>query len=339
MNTEVAMRPNPMQIWQGKLDARAADFRTALPDHISVDKFIRVIKTAALQNHDLVACDFGSFRTACMKAAAMGLLPDGTEGVILPFKDHAQFIPMVQGLLKLFRNSGQFRHVNAGIVYEGEEFAHWIDEAGEHFKHIPGDERDPKKVRRFYATATTKDGAFFISDMTPAEVGKREAQSRARREDAPWKKWPLEMAKKTVLKDLAKLLPKSSDLEERLREDESEEGEAERAPLELVHSEAERPGTAGATLDAFAEPTGAQFDPETGEVPAEPKNEPGEAASEPEHVPGSLLDAYQRGRDDKAKGHGKKAIPSEYRDNTKLAIAWQAGYDDNPMPEFKTPSA
>ena len=46
---------------------------------------------------------------------------------------------MYQGLLRRFRRSGNFKWVKADVVREGEEFAHYIDEAGEHFRHVPGD--------------------------------------------------------------------------------------------------------------------------------------------------------------------------------------------------------
>jgi recombination protein RecT len=328
-DTQVAERPHPMIVFRNRLEERAAEFKTALPAHIPVEKFIRVITTAAQINPDIVACEWPSLRNACMRAAADGLMPDGVEGAIVPYKNKAVWIPMYQGLLKLFRNSGQFRHVNAGIVYHGEEFHHWVDENGEHFRHVPGDERDPSKVRRVYATATTKDGAFFIADMSLAEVNKHKAASRASREDAPWRQWEEAMQKKTALRVLSKLLPKSSDLEAAMQRDEESALGIER-PLELVRSEADRPETAGATLDAFAEP------------PSRPQ----EAAAEPAHSENrpageddidTLQLAYQRGHDAKHSGQTKKAMPGEYREldpaSQKLATAWQCGFDGKPLPE------
>ena len=182
-------KSHPIITLQNQLSDRVPEFKSVLPAHISPERFMAVVKTAVIDNADLLAADRQSLFRACRRCAQDGLMPDGHEAALVLFKNRVQYIPMYQGLLKLFRNSGQFKHVNTGIVYEGEEFAHWLDETGEHYRHVPGDERNPKAVRRIYATATTKDGGFFMVDMSLEEVNKHRAVSRASREDAPWKIW------------------------------------------------------------------------------------------------------------------------------------------------------
>jgi recombination protein RecT len=54
------------------------------------------------------------------------------------------------------------------------------------------------------------------------EVNKHRAVSRASREDAPWKQWEAAMQRKTALRELSKLLPKSSDLDAIMNQDERE---------------------------------------------------------------------------------------------------------------------
>ena len=214
-------RAHPIVQLRSFLDARANELKTALPVHISPERFIRVVMTAIQLNPDIAACDRSTLWNSCLRCANDGLIPDGAEAALVAYKQKVQYIPMYQGLVKKFRNSGEFKHINAGIVYEGEEFEHWLDETGEHFKHVPGDERDPSKIRRVYATATTKDGGFFIADMSLSEINKRKAMSRASREDAPWRQWEGEMQKKTALRQLSKLLPKSSDLDVLMQRDEA----------------------------------------------------------------------------------------------------------------------
>jgi recombination protein RecT len=210
----------PMVVLRNFLDARVHELQTALPPHMSAERFIRVVLTAVQLNPDLLACDRSSLWNAAMRCAQDGLLPDGREAALVAFKAKAQYLPMYAGLLKKFRNSWQFKWVTAGIVYEGEEYHHWIDETGEHFRHVPGDDVDSKKIRRVYALATTLDGGSFIADMPLSDVEKRRAQSRASREDAPWGKWPQEMMKKTAIRVLSKLLPMSSDIDALIRRDE-----------------------------------------------------------------------------------------------------------------------
>lgn len=48
----------------------------------------------------------------------------------------------------------------------------------------------------------------------------------------------------------------------------------------------------------------------------------------------AITAAYERGRTDRAKGVQRRAIPGELRDKTRLALAWQAGYDGQEIPQF-----
>jgi hypothetical protein len=51
---------------------------------------------------------------------------------------------------------------------------------------------------------------------------------------------------------------------------------------------------------------------------------------------GAVLTAYELGKESRAKGHARKAIPGEYRDakRTREALAWEAGWAGQPMPVF-----
>jgi hypothetical protein len=51
-------------------------------------------------------------------------------------------------------------------------------------------------------------------------------------------------------------------------------------------------------------------------------------------VPDTMTTAWERGRDWRAKGNARKAVPMEYRDedHQREAAAWQAGFDGKPMP-------
>ena len=269
MAEAVEKKPHPVVVFREQLESRADTYRNALPPHIKVDRFIASMVTAVQLNPDLLACDRRSLFLASIRCAQDGLLPDGSEGAIVPFKKTATYIPMVQGLLKKFRNSGQFKWVTAGIAYEGEVYEHWLDETGEHFKHVPqGELADPKKIKRVYALATTKDGGFFVTDASMAEINKRRNMSRASRDDAPWKVWPDEMMKKTALRMLSKLLPKSSDLDQFLQRDEDESLGIEHATAAI---EEKRALAFGSAMDHFAGPeeTAEKADKESGTSPAD----------------------------------------------------------------------
>jgi recombination protein RecT len=328
---------HPMMQLRDYLDRRVSEIKTALPAHISPERFIRVVITAAQLNPEILACDRPSLWNACMRAANDGLLPDGVEGAIVPFKSKATWIPMYQGLLKQFRNSGEFKWVSAGLVYEGDDYDHWIDETGEHFHHRPADDNTGKKIRRVYALATTKEGGSFIADLSIADINKRRAMSRATREDAPWKMWEAEMMKKTALRVLSKLLPKSSDIDALMRRDEEALYGVE-AVEERRHAVA-RPADTISTLDAFGAddpetPVGERQGSETpeggGTVASESRAET--AARDADSGPANFSDdpeveAFERGKEARSRGTAKRAIPGEYRDISKLAIAWIRGWE------------
>src|SRR3546814_9174090 len=80
---------------------------TTLFRSIPVEKFHRVAVTAISSNPDLLNVDRTSLFGALMKAAQDGLLPDGREGAIVPFKGKASWMPMVAGIMKKVRNSGE----------------------------------------------------------------------------------------------------------------------------------------------------------------------------------------------------------------------------------------
>jgi recombination protein RecT len=330
---------NPLVTLNAYLQERTPSLRTALPPHMRPERFISSVMTAVQLNPDLMACERRSFWIACMRCAQDGLLPDGQEAAIVRYKDKAQYLPMYQGLLKKFRNSGQFRWVGTGIVFEGDEYEHWITQEGEHFKHVPGDDNSGKKIRRVYALATTKEGGSFIADLSMAEIDKRRAVSRASRDDAPWKQWPDEMMKKTALRVLSKLLPKSSDIDIFLQRDEQES-----LGVETVHAIDDQRGAAfGDVLDHFAA-SGEATPGTSGEVQGSTSGEAAKAPAAGDPAPAggddAIIAAHKLGVEWRQKGGAKKAMPGEFRDTARMKeqIAWTAGFDGNPLPTFPAES-
>lgn len=245
--TAPAHKP-PILVLRERLEARRDELKNALPSDISPDRFIRAIITSVQINPDILACQWQSLWLACLRACRDGLLPDGREGAIIPYKNTAAWVSMYQGLLKRFRRSGQFRWIKADVVREGEEFYHYVDEHGEHIRHTPGDNFGAP-ILKIYAMATTKDGGVFVNVMSIAEANKIRNMSRATREDSPWKQWPEEMYRKTALRRLSKVLPSEGDLMD--EEIDSGEAPAAVAPVTLATTSPRAVGAAAA-LDQFA---------------------------------------------------------------------------------------
>lgn len=207
----------PVDVIRRELTAMQPQFKAALPSHVSPEKFVRVAMTALQTNPDLQRADkrtlFGSFT----RAAQMGLLPDGREGAVVMFGTTANFMPMIGGVLKLVRNSGELASLDALEVFAGDKFTYrpGIDQVPLHEPDWFGDRGD---VIGVYAVAKMKDGAAYVEIMNKAQVEKVRAVSRAGK-SGPWVQWWGEMARKTVLRRLAKRLPMSTDLDDALMED------------------------------------------------------------------------------------------------------------------------
>lgn len=196
-------------------------FAMSLPSQIKSDRFSRTASTYVGMNPKLLACERPSLYGALMMCAQDGLLPDGHEAAIVPYKGQAKYMPMISGILKKVRNSGELSSIVAQLVYKNEldsgAFKYWLDSGGQHLEHTPIVFGDKGSIVGVYALAKTKDGAVYIETLTMEDIAKIKAMSRG--ESSPWDTWEEEMIKKSALRRLSKRLPMSSDIETMIRRD------------------------------------------------------------------------------------------------------------------------
>jgi recombination protein RecT len=217
-------RANPLTVLRQNLTQMAPELKMALPAHVSVDKFSRVAMTAIQNNPDLVNADRKSLFGAIVRLAQDGLLPDGREAALVMFGGKAQAMPMIAGILKKVRQSGDVAKVSAQVVYENDEFV-WHLGFDEDVTHNPPPLDKPRgNPIGAYATAVLKDGSRLLEVMSHEEIEKVRAVSRAKG-NGPWVSWWGEMARKTVMRRLAKRLPMSTDLIDELDRDPTMEPE------------------------------------------------------------------------------------------------------------------
>lgn len=176
--------------------------------------------TAIQNNPDLAGADRSSLFGSIVRLAQDGLLPDGREAAIVMFGQKAQAMPMIAGILKKLRQSGEIAKVSAQVVYEADEFV-WHLGFDEGVTHNPPALNEPRgKAIGAYATAVLKDGSRLLEVMSLEEIEKVRSVSRAKG-NGPWVTWWGEMARKTVLRRLSKRLPMSTDLEDAFERDET----------------------------------------------------------------------------------------------------------------------
>lgn len=251
------------------IDRMSSEFATLLPANVSLEKFVRTLKTAVRTNPRLVACNRQSLYAEAMKCATDGLIPDGREAALVPFRDDAKYLPMPAGICKRARNSGEIATIDALTVFEKDEYHAWVDEKGQHFRHEKHRGGDRGKPILTYAFAITKDGALYFEEMDARviEAIKKMALAKAGGKPTPWGgPFEDEMWRKSALHRLCKYrLPSSSDMEEVLhREDdlfETPGKDAEKPADPAASGKANTPSRVGRIIEAQSEEHPAEQEP------------------------------------------------------------------------------
>lgn len=229
MATQLAeRRDNPVEAVRHQMGNLAPELKAALPAHVTVEKFTRVAMTAIQNTPDLLQADRRSLFGAVVRLAQDGLLPDGREAALVIFNTKAgnewikkvQAMPMIAGVLKKIRQSGEVAKISAQVVYANDRFeiSYGFDEDVTHVPPQLGQARGDAVGA--YATAVLKDGTKLLEVMDLEQIAKVRAVSRSG-DKGPWKDWWEEMARKTVMRRLSKRLPMSTDLEDFIQRDET----------------------------------------------------------------------------------------------------------------------
>lgn len=206
-----------------------------LPANVSFEAFKNAAIVAFTDNPMIAKCDMGTVFKSLRRLAAAGLVPDGREAALVPFKTKigdnyvqvCQAMPMIFGLIKTARNSGEISDIRAHIVYEAEvetkRFNYVVGDT-ERLEHEPilfGEKGSPVAA---YAIASMKDGTIIREFMDAGEIDKVRRSGASQLDfvkgqrptvsDQPkgiWADWQGEMWKKTVIRRLIKRLPLSAE--------------------------------------------------------------------------------------------------------------------------------
>lgn len=254
------------------LESMKSEIARALPRHITPDRMARIALTALRTNRDLMRSDPQSFAACVMQAAQLGLEVNSPLGLayLIPRRRGPGFETTLQigyqGMLDLARRSGQLVTIDVDVVYEGD---HFVFRKGDNacIEHEPRGEDDPKKITHAYAIAHLKGGGIQRVVLTRKKIEKAKASS-ASGSKGPWGTHYDEMAKKTAIRALFKLLPKSAEMAIAAAVDEAPEiGASQVGAMDLgVHDALARHGLEAPPDDAI------EHDPGSGEVP--PDQEP-----------------------------------------------------------------
>ena len=193
----------------------------ALPGHIKPDRFARLMLTTMRKTPGLLNCTETSLLGAIMEVARLGLDPSSDLVHLLPYRDkkngvsNVEVIVGVRGFVELALRSGKVLKVESRAVCEGDSFSvdYGATGAGA-VTHKPAFESET--LTHAWARAIGKDGQCWIEVMSRPQI-ERIAKNRR----GPWQTDFNEMARKTVLRRLAKQLPQSPELANARRVDDS----------------------------------------------------------------------------------------------------------------------
>jgi recombination protein RecT len=248
---------SPVAVLRRELAARETYFRSLLPEGYEPDRLITGALMAVSKNPDLVGCTPASLALACATIAQWGL-DIGTTAHLVPFGKSCTPIVDYKGYIELICQAGA-RKVEAYVVREGDLFE--VERGTNEFlRHVP--QTSTGEITHAYAIVTLRGGVQQFEVMTAEEIDKiRQEKSKS------WKRGPLTSwyARKTVIRQVAKYVPKTARLQAAMLRDEEELPEAEVSAATDAELEARfRPERTG-IVRPVAQPTD-PYDPETGEV-------------------------------------------------------------------------
>lgn len=203
------------------------EFKMALPSHIPAERFTRNAVTAVNGNPDLLKEDIDkrSLFNAVMKAAQDGLILDGREAALVTFNGRngkqVQYMPMIAGVMKKVRQSGDISVISVHVVKENDHFDYALGDE-EFMVHKPALTNRGKTIGA-YSIVTFKDGEKSREWMDIEQINAVRGRSRSK-DNGPWVTDFDEMARKTVFRRHAKRLPSSSDLDDFINQDDEATG-------------------------------------------------------------------------------------------------------------------
>ncbi|WP_280304896.1 recombinase RecT [Nocardia neocaledoniensis] len=203
----------------GYLTRIQGEIQRALPRHMDADRMARLTLTAIRKTPNLALCTEASFAGALLTASALGLEP-GVEGecYLVPYKNfnkrtesttmECQLIVGYQGYTKLYYATPMAGSIDAQPVYENDDFDYELGTRA-YLRHKPA-RGDRGEIVDYYALATLTSGATPFVVLSPEQVKElRGGKVGPSGDIADPLRW---MERKTALRQLVKLLPKSPTL-------------------------------------------------------------------------------------------------------------------------------
>lgn len=197
-----------------------------LPKHLTADRVLQVCVNLLSKNPDLKKCRADSVISAVIQASELGFNPVQALGqcYFVPYGEAVQMQIGYKGYIELARRSGQIKSLFAYCVYEGDlfEYEYGLNPTIEH-KPSEAVERTADKITHAYAVAHYKNGGHSFVVLTKAEVEKLRLRNGSQKRGLAqaWKTDYDKMAMAKAIKQLAKFMPLSDEMQTAIVVDES----------------------------------------------------------------------------------------------------------------------
>lgn len=227
MNNEIAVQNSNkfIEAFKNKANETLVSY---LGDENKVARFYSAMSMSFAANPKLKECTPDSLSTVFMTCAEVGLFPSNYSGecYVIPYNIKgamtATFQMGYQGMVTLGYRAGT-QLIDAHIVYENDVFEYklGLNPILDHKPDMFSSDRGAPKGA--YAIAILESGKTIFNIMSKADIFKHREKSQGKdKASSPWKPGndpQLWMWKKTVLKQLSKLMPKSPIMQQAIAAD------------------------------------------------------------------------------------------------------------------------
>ena len=172
-----------------------------------------------VNNPYLAKCEQESIKHAIVNVALTGITlnPALKYAYLVPRKVKNELKCILDisymGMIKILTDAGAVKNVDAGVIYANDKYD-FRKGSDPYFKHQSALSNRGDKIGAF-AIAYLRDGGFQFEVLGREEIEKVRGTSESYKNEegrkySPWETWEDEMWKKTALKRLFKLLPKTN---------------------------------------------------------------------------------------------------------------------------------
>lgn len=215
---------------QTALSAFKAQISQALPKHLTAERIIQMAVTLISRNPKIAKCTYSSLVGAIMQASILGFQPVEALGecYFVPrsvkkktgnkeeWVDEVCFEIGYKGYIKLGQNSGQLKTIYSEAIYAGDYYK-IVKGLNADLQHEPKYETDSiDDLIGTYAVAHYINGGYNFVFLPKKKIEKYRLLSPAQKKyglSGIWKDNYEEMAKKTAIRRLSDVIPKSSDIQ------------------------------------------------------------------------------------------------------------------------------